>query len=110
MERETFTVTLWFKETKDGKRERPVSLTYHLDGFYSKKQTNLLYKIYSDVYGQISMSGYGWLDEAVVCIWILPKQPFLPSTLRYCETVKAWLDFIEFQVSVTVSILYEKES
>lgn len=110
MERETFTVTLWFKETKGGKREHPVSLTYHLDGFYSKKKTNLLYKIYSDVYSQISLSGYWSLDDSEVSIWILPKQPFLPSTLRYCEAVKAWLDFIEFQVSVTVSILYEKES
>ena len=110
MEKETIVVRTWFKASQDGICEKPVSFTYTIDfGFYRKTYVNLLYKIYGDVYHQIKKYGVDGFGKNRIVVTILPQGYVSSDLLRYCSVIKAWLDFIEFQTSVDVGIMYEKE-
>jgi len=110
MEKQTIIIRTWFKANRDGICERPVSFQYSIDLVaYHENQAKLLYKIYGDVYHQIEKYGVTGLDDSRIVVTILPCGYTSPSAIRYCSVIKAWLDYIEFQTSVDVNIMYEKE-
>lgn len=108
MEKQEIQVRIYRHASQDAKGEYKKYFRYYIDNGYSKSLTGLLWKIYRDVYSSIHQYGSDEDLGGKVTITINPQGYVLPSFLRYCNVIKTWLDYIEFNVKTETVVQAEQ--